>query len=65
MMKDKKAENKPGLPWDILSPDAEADEKFISLVHEESRAEKRYGYCIIYPRGRQSGRRLRDGGLAG
>ena len=38
MMKDKKAENKPGLPWDILSPDAEADEKFISLVHEESRA---------------------------
>ena len=27
-----------GLPWDILSPDAEADEKFISLVHEESRA---------------------------
>ena len=38
MMKDKKAENKPGLPWDILSPDAEADEKFISLVHAESRA---------------------------
>ena len=32
MMKDKKVENKPGLPWDILSPDAEADEKFISLV---------------------------------
>ena len=38
MKKRKNDQPGTGLPWDILSPDAEADEKFISLVHEESRA---------------------------
>lgn len=38
MKKKQNNQMEQGLPWDILSPDAEADEKFISLVHEESRA---------------------------
>ncbi len=44
-----------GLPWDILSPDAEADEKFISLVHEESRAVREEQTSPVYA-GKRKGR---------